>query len=58
MPLYIKGINEGINQMKTINQYRQHYLNGLHIYCRLMDLHIKQDIAWSIAKVLTFNIGG
>ena len=34
----------------------RHYLNDLHIYCRLVDLGFSRDTAKSIAVVLTINI--
>jgi hypothetical protein len=33
-----------------MRDWLQHNLNPLHVYCRLMDLHVGQQRAWLIAS--------
>ena len=42
--------------MQTIRVLKEHYLNELHIYCRLIDLHVSRVTAKKIAIILTYKI--
>lgn len=45
-------VNKNVRlNMRLFLLYLQHILNPLHIYCRLVDLHINQNTALKIAYI-------
>jgi len=44
--------------MKKLKRIKNHHLNALHIYCRLIDYGFNKKSAKKIAMFLTFRIIG
>ena len=40
----------------TLHQARFHYLNELHVYCRLRDIGMSKEIAKTLAILLTIKL--
>jgi len=47
---------QGGTAMRQLQLYREHYLNPLHIYCRLCDLHVSKNMAIKVSKLLTTKL--